>query len=104
MLGISMTGVETQVQALIASNDDMRSELAKLNSTVQRLVHDNKELQAGQKISQFDNFSPIVVRNNFETGAGLKLNETASKEKMPPRNVTREAVESPKFYRPNVYI
>ena len=103
MLGISMTGVETQVQALIASNDDMRSELAKLNSTVQRLVHDNKELQAGQKIS-LDNFSPIVVRNNFEAGAGLKLNETASKEKMPPRNVTREAVESPKFYRPNVYI
>ena len=99
-----MTDVETQVQALIASNDDMRSELAKLNSTVQRLVHDNKELQAGQKIS-LDNFSmPIVVRNNFETGAGLKLNETASKEKMPPRNVTREAVESPKFYRPNVYI
>ena len=41
------------MQALIASNDDMRSELAKLNSTVQRLVHDNKELQAGQKI--YDN-------------------------------------------------
>jgi len=36
---------EKKVQALIASNDDMRSELAKLNSTVQRLVHDNKELQ-----------------------------------------------------------
>merc|ERR1712051_858968 len=36
---------EEKVQALIASNDDMRSELAKLNSTVQRLVHDNKELQ-----------------------------------------------------------
>merc|ERR1711974_205417 len=30
---------EKKVQALIASNDDMRSELAKLNSTVQRLVH-----------------------------------------------------------------
>jgi len=36
---------EKKVQALIASNDDMRSELAKLQSTVQRLVHDNKEFQ-----------------------------------------------------------
>jgi len=36
---------EKKVQALIASNDDMRTELAKLQSTVQRLVHDNKELQ-----------------------------------------------------------
>jgi len=36
---------EKKVQALIASNDDMRTELAKLNSTVQRLVKDNKELQ-----------------------------------------------------------
>ena len=87
------------MQALIASNDDMRSELAKLNSTVQRLVHDNKELQAGQKIS-LDNFAP-VVRNNLATG----LNEAGSTEKIPPRNVTREAVVgSPKFYRPNVYI
>ena len=90
------------MQALIASNDDMRSELAKLNSTVQRLVHDNKELQAGQKKS-LDNFSP-VVRNDFEAGAGLRLNKAGSKEKIPPRNVTREAVGSPKFYRPNVYI
>ena len=90
------------MQALIASNDDMRSELAKLNSTVQRLVHDNKELQAGQKIS-LDNFSP-VVRANFETGASLRLNKAGSEEKMPLRNVTREAVGSPKFYRPNVYI
>ena len=86
----------------------MRSELAKLNSTVQRLVHDNKELQAGQKISH-DNFSNVknsaVGLNNLETGAGLRLNEGGSmKEKMPPRNVTREAVGSPKFYRPNVYI
>ena len=93
-----------QVQALIASNDDMRSELAKLNSTVQRLVHDNKELQAGQKISN-DKFSKNSA-NNLETGAGLRVNEAGSmKEKMPPRNVTREAVVgSPKFYRPNVYI
>ena len=36
---------EKKVQALIASNDDMRSELAKLQSTVQQLVLDNKELQ-----------------------------------------------------------
>jgi len=36
---------EKKVQALIASNDDMRTELAKLQSTVQRLVHDNKEFQ-----------------------------------------------------------
>lgn len=36
---------EKKVQALIASNDDMRSELAKLQSTVQKLVHDNKTLQ-----------------------------------------------------------
>ena len=86
------------MQALIASNDDMRSELAKLNSTVQRLVHDNKELQAGQKIS-LDNFSSPLVLNNFETGTGI------IKEKMPPRNVTKEAaVGSAKFYRPNVYI
>ena len=85
-----------QVQALIASNDDMRSELAKLNSTVQRLVHDNKELQAGQKIS-LDNFSSPVVLNNFEAGI--------IKEEMPPGNVTSEAaVVSAKFYRPNVYI
>ncbi len=35
---------ERKVQALIASNDDMRSELAKLQSTVQRLVQDNKSL------------------------------------------------------------
>ena len=84
----------------------MRSELAKLNSTVQRLVHDNKELQAGQKKSH-DNFSKnsAVGLNNLETGAGLMLNEAGSmKEKMPPRNVTREAVGSSKFYRPNVYI
>ena len=98
------------MQALIASNDDMRSELAKLNSTVQRLVHDNKELQAGQKISN-DKFSKKnsavgLNNNNLETGAGLRVNEAGSmKEKMPPRNVTREAVVgSPKFYRPNVYI
>ena len=94
------------MQALIASNDDMRSELAKLNSTVQRLVHDNKELQAGQKISH-DNFlkNAALGLNNLATGAGLMLNEAGSmKEKMPPRNVTREAVGSPKFYRPNVYI
>ena len=36
---------EKKVQALIASNDDMRSELAKLQSTVKKLVLDNKELQ-----------------------------------------------------------
>lgn len=36
---------EKKVQALIASNDDMRSELAKLQSTVQKLVNDNKSLQ-----------------------------------------------------------
>ena len=36
---------EKKVQALIASNDDMRSELAKLQSTVQKLVYDNKTLQ-----------------------------------------------------------
>ena len=35
---------EKKVQALIASNDDMRSELAKLQSTVKKLVLDNKEL------------------------------------------------------------
>eukprot|EP00088_Acartia_fossae_P047899 TRINITY_DN5206_c0_g1_i3.p1 TRINITY_DN5206_c0_g1~~TRINITY_DN5206_c0_g1_i3.p1 ORF type:complete len:797 (-),score=157.50 TRINITY_DN5206_c0_g1_i3:147-2498(-) len=35
---------ERKVQALIASNDDMRSELAKLQSTVQKLVQDNKSL------------------------------------------------------------
>ena len=36
---------EKKVQALIASNDDMRSELAKLQSTVQKLVQDNKAFQ-----------------------------------------------------------
>jgi len=36
---------EKKVQALIASNDDMRSELAQLQSTVQKLVNDNKTLQ-----------------------------------------------------------
>ena len=36
---------EKKVQALIASNDDMRSELSKLQSTVKKLVLDNKELQ-----------------------------------------------------------
>merc|ERR1719192_1265536 len=36
---------EKKVQALIASNDDMRSELAKLQSTVKKLVQDNKDLQ-----------------------------------------------------------
>lgn len=36
---------EKKVQALIASNDDMRSELAKLQSTVKKLVLDNKDLQ-----------------------------------------------------------
>ena len=36
---------EKKVQALIASNDDMRSELAKLQNTVKKLVMDNKELQ-----------------------------------------------------------
>ena len=36
---------EKKVQALIASNDDMRSELSKLQSTVQKLVNDNKTLQ-----------------------------------------------------------
>ena len=35
---------EKKVQALIASNDDMRSELAKLQSTVKKLVQDNKDL------------------------------------------------------------
>jgi len=35
---------ERKVQALIASNDDMRSELAKLQSTVEKLVQDNKSL------------------------------------------------------------
>jgi len=40
---------EKKVQALIASNDDMRSELAKLNSTVQLLVRDNKELQVSRQ-------------------------------------------------------
>jgi len=36
---------EKKVQALIASNDDMRSELSLLQSTVKKLVLDNKELQ-----------------------------------------------------------
>ena len=90
------------MQALIASNDDMRSELAKLNSTVQRLVHDNKELQAGQKIS-LDKFSlkHSPVHNVLVTGGDLKMNEVASREKVPPIVVPKG---SQKFYRPNVYI
>ena len=36
---------DKKVQALIASNDDMRSELSKLQFTVQKLVNDNKTLQ-----------------------------------------------------------
>ena len=90
------------MQALIASNDDMRSELAKLNSTVQRLVHDNKELQAGQKIS-LDKFSLKIspVHNVLVTGGDLKMNEVVSREKVPPIVVSKG---SPKFYRPNVYI
>jgi len=35
---------ERKVQALIASNDDMRSELSKLQTTVQKLVLDNKSI------------------------------------------------------------
>ena len=90
------------MQALIASNDDMRSELAKLNSTVQRLVHDNKELQAGQKIS-LNKFSLInsPVHNVLVTGGDLKMDEVASRGKVPPIVVSKG---SPKFYRPNVYI
>jgi len=45
MLKEQLESSEKKVQALIASNDDMRSELAKLQSTVQKLVHDNKTLQ-----------------------------------------------------------
>jgi len=36
---------EKKVQALIASNDDMRSEIARLTTTVQKLVNDNKVFQ-----------------------------------------------------------
>jgi len=45
MLKEQLESSEKKVQALIASNDDMRSELAKLQSTVQKLVYDNKTLQ-----------------------------------------------------------
>ena len=42
---ISVVTGPQQCTSLTPSNDDMRSELAKLNSTVQLLVRDNKELQ-----------------------------------------------------------
>jgi len=61
---------EKKVQALIASNDDMRSELAKLNSTVQRLVHDNKELQRASMSPPHSHDSPQHVPVTLLRGQG----------------------------------
>lgn len=45
VLKVQLESSEKKVQALIASNDDMRSEIARLTTTVQKLVDDNKAFQ-----------------------------------------------------------
>ena len=46
----------------------------------------------------------LKLVKNLTFGDTARSQVLTGVEKIPPRNVTREAVGSPKFCRPNVYI
>ena len=80
---------EVKVQRLIESNDDMRSEIARLSATVNKLVSENEQLKMSLSPKHsYNNVATSVHQPEVNRGSPLRLFEPPSGLPVPPNYLT----------------